>query len=196
MIVPAIILSSLAVFWGVSLLNVLKHKGSDTGRDPEENPLSPMFSLALLGTLFMFGEALVFSYLGLIGTNTQVLGALFNPSGALSLLGALIFSTGCLLHAWSVRVRGKHAVSWAMSEDHRVITDPPYSLVRHPSYLGYMLMIFGMTISWGNVVTLVPWVAIPGYYFVSLYEESMLIERFGEEYREYMKRVNGFIPKI
>lgn len=83
-----------------------------------------------------------------------------------------------------------------MPEDHRIITGPPYNLVRHPSYLGYMLMIVGMTISWGNVVTLVPWIAIPGYYFVSLYEESLLVERFGEEYREYMKRVNGFIPRI
>lgn len=196
MIVPALILSSLAIFWGVSLVNVLKHKGTESGRVSSENPLSPMFSLALLGTLLMFGEALVFSYLGLIGTNTQAFGTLFTPSGATSLLGAFIFSFGCLLHAWSVRVRGKHAVSWAMSDDHRVITDPPYSLVRHPSYLGYILMIIGMTFSWGNVVTLVPWVAIPGYYFVSLYEESMLIERFDEEYREYMKRVNGFIPRI
>lgn len=154
-----------------------------------------MFSLALLGTLVMFSEALVFSYLGFIGTNTQVIGTLFNPSGAVALIGALIFSFGSLLHAWSVHVRGRHAVSWAMPEDHRVITDPPYSVVRHPSYLGYMVMIVGMTISWGNVVTLIPWVAIPGYYFVSLYEESMLIERFGEEYLEYMKHVNGFIPR-
>jgi len=154
-----------------------------------------MFSLALLGTLFMFGEALVFSYLGFIGTHTAVIGTIFTPSGAVSLIGAFVFAFGCILHAWSVRVRGRNAVSWAMSEDHQVITEPPYSLVRHPSYLGYMLMIIGMTLSWGNVGTLVPWVAIPGYYFVSLYEESMLIERFGEEYREYMKRVNGFIPR-
>ena len=196
MIVPAIIVSSLIVFWGVSLLNAVKHRGTEAGRDSEENPLSPMFTVALFGTIFMFAEALVFSYLGIFGTNAVIFGTLFTPSGALSLLGALVFSSGCFLHAWSVRVRGRHAVSWAMPEDHRVIVKPPYSLVRHPSYLGYILMIVGMTISWGNVVTLVPWVAIPGYYFVSLYEESMLIERFGEEYREYMKRVNGFIPRI
>lgn len=195
MIVPFIILSSLAVFWGVSLLNMLKHRGTETGRDSEENPLSPSFSFALLGTLVMFAEALVFSSLGFIGTNKIVIGAIFNPSGAMSLIGALIFMSGSLLHTWSVRVRGRHAVSWAMPEDHRAIMAPPYSLVRHPSYLGYMLMIVGMTVSWGNVVTLIPWIAIPGYYFVSLYEESMLIERFGEEYREYMRRVNRFIPR-
>jgi protein-S-isoprenylcysteine O-methyltransferase Ste14 len=195
MIVPAILLSSLAVFWGVSLLNAVKHRGTDASRLSDENPLSPMFSLALIGTLVMFAEALVFSYLGIFGPKSAIIGTLFKPSGGVSLLGAIVFSSGCLLHAWSVRVRGRNAVSWVMPEDHRIITEPPYDIVRHPSYLGYMLMIVGMTISWGNIVTLVPWVAIPGYYFVSLYEESMLIERFGEEYRDYMKRVNGFIPR-
>ena len=72
----------------------------------------------------------------------------------------------------------------------------PYSVVRHPSYLGYILMIVGMTFIWGNVVTFLPWVAIPGYYLVSIYEEAMLLEQFGEEYRRYMNNVGAFIPKI
>jgi protein-S-isoprenylcysteine O-methyltransferase Ste14 len=196
MIVPAIIFSSLAVFWVVSLMNVLEYKGTVAGREHQENPLSPSFTMALIGTLIMFAEALVFSYLSFIGTNTAIIGMIFTPSGTVSMLGATVFSAGCLLHAWSVRVRGRHAVSWAMPEDHRVITDPPYNLVRHPSYLGYMLMIVGMTLAWGNLVTIVAWIAIPGYYFVSIYEEAMLIERFGDDYLEYMKRVNGFIPRI
>ena len=93
-------------------------------------------------------------------------------------------------------MRGRYAVSWAMSEDHRIITDAPYSVVRHPSYLGYLLMIVGMTLIWGNTVTLGPWIAIPGYYFVSIYEEAMLIDQFGEEYRRYMNDVGAFIPRL
>jgi len=196
MIVPGMILLSLAVFWGVSLVNVVSYKGTIAGGGSEENPLSPAFSMALIGTLVMFAEAIVFVYLSIISTNTRIVGMAFTPSPAVSLTGASLFSTGCLLHAWSVRVRGRHAVSWAMPEDHRIITEAPYSIVRHPSYLGYMLMIVGMTFVWGNLVTIVPWIAIPGYYLVSIYEESMLIERYGDEYREYMKRVKGFIPRI
>ena len=74
MIVPAIILSSLAVFWGVSLLNAVKHRGTEAVRDLEENPLSPMFTMALIGTIFMFAEALVFSYIGMFGTNSTIFG--------------------------------------------------------------------------------------------------------------------------
>jgi protein-S-isoprenylcysteine O-methyltransferase Ste14 len=171
-----IVLASLAVFWGVSLRNVLGNRGTKVGRDEGENPLSPSFTIALAGTLMMFAESLVFAYLEIFGT--------------------IFYALGALLHAWSVIVRGRHAVSWAMSPEHRLITAPPYSLVRHPSYLGYMLMIAGMTLIWGNAVTLIAWVAIPGYYFVSFYEEAILLEKFGEEYRRYMDKVGAFIPKI
>lgn len=196
MFLAAIILSSLTIFWGVSLLNVLEHKGTEARSDSGDNPLSPAFGLALIGTILMFAEALVFSYLDLFGTNAPTIGQLFTPTLLVSYFGTAVFAGGALLHAWSVQVRGRYATSWVMSNEHKLITAPPYSIVRHPSYLGYMLMILGMTPIWGNIITLIPWIAIPGYYFVSLYEESMLIERFGQEYLDYMKHVNGFIPRI
>ena len=148
-----------------------------------------------MGTLALFAESLVYVYLGLTGT-IKVLGSLFVPTLTVQIFGSILYALGAVLHAWSVRVRGMHAVSWAMSTDHRLIKAPPYSIVRHPSYLGYMLMIVGMTLIWGNAVTLVPWIAIPGYYFVSIYEESMLLEQFGKEYRSYMNEVGAFIPRI
>lgn len=196
MFLAIILLSSLAVFWGVSLVNVIQHKGTETGREADENPLSPAFTLALIGTVLMFAEAFVFSYLHIARISRTLVGQLFTPTRAVSYFGVGLFLLGTFLHSWSVRARGKYATSWEMSTDHKVITVAPYSIVRHPSYLGYMLMIIGMTLVWGNVVTLIPWIAIPGYYFVSLYEEAMLIERFGEEYLTYMKKVRGFIPRI
>ena len=196
MISSLIVLASLAVFWVVSLQNVLGNRGTKVGRDEGENPLSPSFTIALVGTLVMFAESLVFAYLDIIGTNSRVIGSLFTPSPTLQFIGTNAYALGALLHAWSVIVRGRHAVSWAMSLEHKLITAPPYSLVRHPSYLGYMLMIAGMTLIWGNAVTLIAWVAIPGYYFVSFYEEAMLLEKFGEEYRRYMDEVGAFIPRI
>ncbi|MCW4048562.1 MAG: isoprenylcysteine carboxylmethyltransferase family protein [Candidatus Bathyarchaeota archaeon] len=196
MISSIVILFSLIVFWGVSLLNVLKHKKTGMIRGSEERSISPAFLLALVGTLLMFAESLSYSFLDLIGYNTLVIGNLFTPSSGLQLIGAITYAVGALLHAWSVQVRGSYAVSWAMSMDHKLIRDAPYSLVRHPSYLGYMLMIIALTLIWGNVITMVSWIAIPGYYLVSIHEESILVEQFGEEYLEYMRQVNGFIPRI
>lgn len=189
------VLASLAVFWGVSLQNALGNRGTEARRDNGDNPLSPSFTIALVGTLVMFVESLVFAYLEIFGTISGVIGSFFTPPPALKIFGTIFYVLGALFHAWSVIVRGRHAVSWAMSPEHRLITAPPYSLVRHPSYLGYMMMIAGMTLIWGNAVTLVAWIAIPGYYFVSFYEEAMLLEKFGEEYRRYMDEVGAFIPR-
>ena len=151
--------------------------------------MSRGFLLALFGSLFMFSESLAFIALDLTGKHAIGLGVMQG-------LGLFLFFIGSLLHAWSVQVHGRYAVSWAMPEDQKLITAPPYSIVRHPSYLAYMLMIIGVTLVWRQWFTLLPWVAIPGYYLSSKREEEYLIERFGDQYREYMKRVGAFIPRL
>ncbi len=194
MIAPITIILSLTCFWGVSLVNILKKNHVEQKNNEESNPLTPVFYLALLGTVLLFAEALIFTYFSLTGREYTVNGSWFTPNPVHVFVGAFLFACGSLLHAWSVNVRGIHAVSWNMPKNHRLIQDPPYRYVRHPSYLGYILMILSMTLIWGNIVTLIPWVAIPGYYFISKHEETILIEKFGQEYLEYMKQVKGFIP--
>ena len=92
-------------------------------------------------------------------------------------------------------VRGKYAIAWGVPEGQKLIKDAPYSFVRHPSYLGYVLMIVRVTLLWQQWFTLLPWVALYGYYSVSKKEEKPLLRRFGEEYRSYMEKVGAFIPK-
>ncbi|MCW4013371.1 MAG: isoprenylcysteine carboxylmethyltransferase family protein [Candidatus Bathyarchaeota archaeon] len=183
-----ILVTGLAVFWGVSLRNVLKHRGIGV-RNQSETPLSLGFILALIGSLSLFAESL--ALIALERTDN-----IYIMIGVPQIIGLSLFFIGCLLHAWSVVVRERYATSWSMREDHKLITEPPYSLVRHPSYLAYMLMIIGITLVWLKWFTLLPWVAIPGYVMVSRREEELLIERFGDQYREYMKQVGAFIPRL
>ena len=83
-----------------------------------------------------------------------------------------------------------------MHDDHQLIIDAPYSIVRHPSYLGYVLMILGMSLVWTQWYTFLSWIAVPGYVLVSRKEEKLLLERFGEQYQRYMDEVGGFIPRL
>lgn len=182
-----IILLGLIIFWSVSLFNVLKHRERALNRS--ESPLSLEFLLALFGTLFLFAETLAYIAINLLDNSV-------NNLGVLSTLGLFLFLSGSSLHAWSVNARGKYSVSWSMPKDHELIRSSPYSFVRHPSYLGYMFMIIGLTLIWRTWFTLIPWIAIPGYCMVSRREEQLLIKHFGDEYREYMEKVGGFIPKI
>lgn len=183
-----ILLTGLTVFWSVSLRNVLQHRGTSV-RTQSETPMSLGFILALSGSLMLFAESVALVALERTG-NTYII------IGVPQIIGLSLFFIGCLLHAWSVAVRGRYATSWSMRQNHKLVTGAPYSLVRHPSYLAYMLMIVGVTLVWMQWFTLLPWVAIPGYVLVSRREEELLIERFGDQYREYMKRVSAFIPML
>jgi len=103
-----ILLLGLIIFWGISLQNVIKNKET-IGGDQSESPMSRGFILALVGSLFMFAETLAFIALDLTGNVSIELGVVQG-------WGILLFVIGCVLHAWSVAVRGRYAVSWAMPE--------------------------------------------------------------------------------
>ncbi len=184
--VSLVLLFGLIVFWGVSLQNVLTTKNTTP---QTSSPMSLGFILALLGSLGMFAEALALIALDLNGSIVIGLGLVEG-------LGMALFFVGCLLHAWSVAVRGKNAVSWSMSEGQELVTNGPYAVVRHPSYLAYMLMVIGVTAVWQMWFTLIPWVAIPGYYLVSKKEDALLLQHFDHRYSRYMEQVGAFIPKL
>ncbi len=80
-------------------------------------------------------------------------------------------------------------------ESPHVITGGVFSLVRHPIYLGAILFYAGMicmTLSLASAGLLV--IIIAFYRFISRYEELLLTERFGDEYREYQKKVPMLFP--
>jgi protein-S-isoprenylcysteine O-methyltransferase len=103
---------------------------------------------------------------------------------------------GFFLFSWSVIVRGRYAISWKMPEDHVLVTWGPYGFVRHPSYLSYFIMFIGLFLLWMNLFAAIPLIAIPGYVRITDKEEEMLVERFGELYLQYQKRVNKFFPRL
>jgi len=115
---------------------------------------------------------------------------------SIQIVGLVLTSVGYFVFIWSVAVRGKYAVSWAIPENQRLVTWGPYRYVRHLSYLGYFLMFFGFFFLWPNLFTLFPLVAIPGYFRVTFEEERLLVRRFGDDHVEYQRRTGRFIPRL
>lgn len=82
-------------------------------------------------------------------------------------------------------------------EKHELVTTGPYRWVRLPLYtVGTML--FGplslLAANW--FMGLASLVVLVMLMVRSRKEEEKLIERFGDEYREYMKRTGGLLPKL
>lgn len=76
------------------------------------------------------------------------------------------------------------------------MTSGPYRYVRNPIYLGAFTFIIALAFVAANWLLLLPALVLITIIYAQIgKEELMLIERFGIEYREYMKRTPRFIPK-
>ena len=72
-----------------------------------------------------------------------------------------------------------------------------YSYVRHPQYLGFLLLTFGMNLEWTTFFTLLLYpVIVVLYYRLARSEEKYSIEIYGEAYKEYMRKVPMLIPRL
>ena len=78
----------------------------------------------------------------------------------------------------------------------KLITHGVYSNIRHPIYLGRILLNLGFLIILPIIPMLVVAVVfIMLWYIVALYEEKLLVKRFGKRYHKYKEKVPMFIPK-
>lgn len=79
----------------------------------------------------------------------------------------------------------------------RLVVTGLYSRIRHPQYTGFMLVLIGFLIQWPTIITLVMFpFLVYMYYRLARREEKEMVEMFGDEYREYMKRTRMFLPAI
>ena len=93
------------------------------------------------------------------------------------------------------------AAAWRVLYDAQqrgaVATGGPYSHVRHPQYVGFVLVMFGFLIQWPTVLTLAMFpVLVVMYVKLARAEEREAITAFGDDYRRYMADVPAFIPGL
>jgi protein-S-isoprenylcysteine O-methyltransferase Ste14 len=80
--------------------------------------------------------------------------------------------------------------------NHRLITSGPYSRIRHPMYTAILVWVTSLGFVIANWVPIIFAVLVAVILVARVpREEQMIVERFGDEYREYMKRAGRFLPK-
>jgi len=107
----------------------------------------------------------------------------------------MLFGYTFVFFGISLLIEGWREV-YAARREGRLATDRLYSVVRHPQYSGIFVAIFGQLIHWPTIPTLVLFPAILwAYYRLARREEAQMIERFGEEYLAYGRRIPMFSPR-
>ena len=113
----------------------------------------------------------------------------------------ILIITGILIITYSI-------VYMRMKRKEGLVTSGPYRWIRHPQYLGFVLMTLGLT-SWSvwilnntfgigflsPIQTIGLWfIELFAYILLAYVEEKYLTKEYGEQYENYEKQVPFFIP--
>jgi protein-S-isoprenylcysteine O-methyltransferase Ste14 len=105
----------------------------------------------------------------------------------------LVAATLLALSMLTLRSRGQVQDGRSYVETEALVATGVYALVRHPQYLGWMLMYVAMILFKPNWILAVPGIAGAAcVYRFTVQEEAFLKEKFGDSYRRYMQAVPRF----
>jgi len=107
---------------------------------------------------------------------------------AMAVIALILVLAGALIRFWA---RGHFRKGW-------LLTTGPYAIVRHPLYLGSLLVVVGVLFQlndWVNWVVVLPVFTI-FYGAAIIYEERALSKRFGREWEIYRAKVPAVIPSL
>lgn len=110
--------------------------------------------------------------------------------------GAAIGLFCSLLMYWTLSSLGKNLTDTVVTRaEATLVTHGPYRWVRHPFYVTAALLMASVTVLTANWLIGVTSLIVLALLAVRTpKEEQMLIERFGQQYRDYMKRTGRFVP--
>ncbi len=195
--IPAIIYIAIFSFFTLSFLTPMKK------RDWRSASIYLAFIIALFTEMFgfpltiyilssLFGMQLSFGHIESHLLATML--ATFKIT-SLTKAWALVMVTSLILIAIGFISIYKGWKKIYYSEE--LVTDGIYKYVRHPQYLGLLMITVGFLIQWPTLITLAMWpILVFMYYRLAKKEEKEMVEKFGEAYLRYKSRVPMFIPLL
>jgi len=189
------ILAALILFTGMGISGYFRRKADRESGETISRKVdgTVMMTIIRIGGLVLWLSPLVY----LINPGWMAWSKVGLPDWARWLgVATGIFSTFGIYWLFSCIGRGITPTS-ATRTEHKLVTNGIYKYIRHPLYTFGLLMFisFGMMAdNW--------FIAALGIFTFTLMairtpkEEANLIEKFGDEYRNYMKRTGRFLPKL
>jgi protein-S-isoprenylcysteine O-methyltransferase Ste14 len=114
-------------------------------------------------------------------------------------VGMGLFVIGFMIRIHSLLTLKQYfTYSVAKVENHKIIESGLYKFIRHPGYLGQLIIFLGISISisnWFSILAMMIPVTL-GYLYRIKLEERFMLEQMGEDYLDYQNRTKRIIPRI
>ncbi len=113
-------------------------------------------------------------------------------------IGVALFAVGGALRLWPVFVLGNRFSGLvAIQPGHTLVTTGIYGVIRHPSYLGFIISSLGWALAFRSGVGLILIaLMLPPLMARMRSEEALLRAHFGQEYEAYRERTWRLIPGV
>ena len=114
-------------------------------------------------------------------------------------LGGAVLCAGIGLCGWAHQALGRNWTAvLALSRDHQLVTSGPYRLVRHPMYTAFFTIGVGFGLVSANWLVAAAYLGTfaPMYVLRVAAEERMMVDRFGDRYRQYMEHTGRLLPRV
>ena len=131
--------------------------------------------------------------------------ALFSKIGTIKypvtffIIGILTIISGLFIRITSIlTLQQQFTYTVKKIDDHQLVEKGLYKKIRHPGYLGQLILFLGVSIAMSNWLS-VPCMIVPvffGFLYRITVEEKFLIQQLGQTYVDYQKRTNRLIPII
>ena len=185
-IIKIAIYFSVLFFISELILMVIKHSSRKSATRQKDQ-----------GSLIIFWLMILISFF--LGFRMANYGIWKTSDYIIALTGLPLVITGLIIR-WTAIIQLKKAftVDVAIGTAHELKTNGLYRIVRHPSYLGLLLIMAGEAVLMNSLISftaVVLLMTIAIFYRIHV-EEKLLTEEFGEVYTDYMRKTKAIIPYI
>ncbi|WP_186002578.1 isoprenylcysteine carboxylmethyltransferase family protein [Mycobacterium sp. KBS0706] len=115
-----------------------------------------------------------------------------------SVIGAVLVAAGLGFAVWArIHLAGNWSGTVTLKQDHELVRNGPYTLVRHPIYAGLLLAVTGTVVAndrWSGLVALA--LVAAAFLRKIAIEERFMAEAFGPAYADYRRATARLVPYL
>ncbi len=173
---------AFALVWLISAFGAKRNLSTSWWRS------SWLRTIIVIGVYFLFRPQIEhLAVIGYVSFRNPVLGA----------IGAILTVIGIGIAIWARFYIGRNwGMPMTLKENRELVTDGPYSYIRHPIYAGIMLAIIGSALVVGPWLLAIFIIYFLFFLFSATSEEKTLMKEFPDTYPAYKERTKMLVPFI
>jgi protein-S-isoprenylcysteine O-methyltransferase Ste14 len=114
-------------------------------------------------------------------------------------IGSVLALIGLIIRVTSIiQLKQQFTYTVTKLENHELIEKGLYKIIRHPGYLGQLIIFLGTSVCLSNWLSILLMIipVLSGYLYRINVEERFMVEQMGQKYLDYRKRTKRLIPMI